>query len=315
LTRAFFVVNPAAANGRIRNEWSAILEASRAEYSANLEFALTGGPGDATLIARQALKGGYDVVVSVGGDGTLNEVVNGFFEDERPVNPSASLGVISLGTGSDFIKTLGIPRDLHACLEILKRANIKVIDTVRTVVTSTDGSRKVRYFINVGEFGSGGAVVEKVNRTTKALGGRISFLWGILTTLPRYKNKEITFSVDGGEERTALLNNFVVANGRFYGGGLKPAPEASLDDGLLDIVTMGDFRFREVLFSLGKLREGTHLSNPKVWFVRGRKVVARSDKEVLIEEDGELVGTLPAEFEIVPKSVSLICRCPIGGSA
>jgi YegS/Rv2252/BmrU family lipid kinase len=307
LTRAFFVVNPAAANGRIKNEWASILETARAEYSPTIDFALTGGPGDGAPLAMRALKEGYDVVVSVGGDGTLNEVVNGFFEDDRPVNPSASLGVISLGTGGDFIRTLGISRDLHAYLETLKRANARAVDTVRSVVTAPDGSRKVRYFINVGEFGSGGAVVEKVNRTTKALGGRISFLWGILTTLPRYKNKEITYSVDGGDERTEVLNNFVVANGRFYGGGLKPAPEASLDDGQMDIVTMGDFRFREVLFSLGKLREGTHLSNPKVGFVRGRKVVARSEKKVLIEEDGELVGSLPAEFEIVPKSISLIC--------
>ncbi len=304
---AFFIVNPAAANGRIKKEWASILETARAEYSPALGFALTGGPGDGAPLAKKALKEGYDVIVPVGGDGTLNEVVNGFFEDDRPVNPSASLGVISLGTGSDFIRTLGIPKDLHAYLETLRRANTRTVDTVRSVVTAPDGSRKVRYFINVGDFGSGGAVVEKVNRTSKALGGRISFLWGILTTLPRYKNKEITYSVDGGEERTEVLNNFVVANGRFYGGGLKPAPEASLDDGQLDIVTMGDFRFREVLFSLGKLREGTHLSNPKVGFVRGRKVVARSEKNVLIEEDGELVGCLPAEFEVVPKSISLIC--------
>jgi diacylglycerol kinase (ATP) len=307
LTSAFFVVNPAAANGRIKREWLSVLETARAEYSPSLDFALTGGPGDGEILARRALKEGYDIIVSVGGDGTLNEVVNGFFEDDRPVNSSAMLGVISLGTGSDFVKTLGIPRDLHAFLRILKRANVRTVDTVRSVVTAPDGSRKVRYYINVGEFGSGGAVVEKVNRTTKALGGRISFLWGILTTLPRYKNKEITFSVDGGEEKTAVLNNFVVANGRFYGGGLKPAPEASLDDGLLDIVTMGDFRFREVLFSLGKLREGTHLSNPKVGFVRGKRVVAKCGNEVLIEVDGELVGSLPAEFEIVPKSISLIC--------
>lgn len=304
---AFFIVNPAAANGRIKKEWASILETARAEYSPALGFALTGGPGDGAPLAKKALKEGYDVIVPVGGDGTLNEVVNGFFEDDRPVNPSASLGVISLGTGSDFIRTLGIPKDLHAYLETLRRANTRTVDTVRSVVTAPDGSRKVRYFINVGDFGSGGAVVEKVNRTSKALGGRISFLWGILTTLPRYKNKEITYSVDGGEEKTEVLNNFVVANGRFYGGGLKPAPEASLDDGQLDIVTMGDFRFREVLLSLGKLREGTHLSNPKVGFVRGRKVVARSEKNVLIEEDGELVGCLPAEFEVVPKSISLIC--------
>jgi YegS/Rv2252/BmrU family lipid kinase len=307
LTKAFFVVNPVAASGRIKREWPSILRTIEAEYSPAVDFEFTKAPGGATALARHALKAGYDVVASVGGDGTLNEVVNGFFEDDSPVNPSASLGLVSLGTGSDFVKTLGIPRNLRSYVATLKQGKARPIDTVRSVVTAADGSRLVRHFINVGEFGSGGAVVEKVNRTTKAFGGRVSFLWGIFTTLPGYKNRRITYSVDGAQERTEVLNNFVVANGRFFGGGLNPAPDALLDDGLMDIVTLGDLRFREVLFNIGKLRDGTYLSNPKVKLVRGKRIVARSEEKVLIDEDGEMVGGLPAEFEVVPQSISVIC--------
>ncbi len=307
MSRAFFVVNPAAANGRVGKGWERILQAIRAEYSTSVEFGLTAAPGDATLLARAALKDGHDVVVSVGGDGTLNEVVNGFFEGDRPVSTKASLGVLSLGTGSDFVKTLGIPRNLHSYLATLKGGRPKVIDVVRSRIRSLDGAEITRYLINVGEVGSGGAVVDKVNHTTKAFGGRVSFLWGIFTTLPTYENKEVTYSVDGEVEKTELLNDFIIANGRYFGGGLKPAPGASLDDGLLDIVTMGDFRFREVLFNIRKLMEGTHLSNRKVKLVRGRKVTVRCSEKVLVEEDGEIVGVLPADFEIIPGAISLIC--------
>jgi diacylglycerol kinase (ATP) len=306
LTSSFFVVNPAAANGRVGKEWPSIKSAIAAGYSPSFDFELTSAPGDATRLTRRALGAAYDVIVSVGGDGTLNEVANGFFDGDRPVGGDAALGVISLGTGSDFVRTLGIPRSLGSYLDNLGSSPAKEVDVVRGRFATPDGSRITRYFINCGEFGSGAAVADKVNRTTKAFGGQMSFLWGILTTLPGYKNRMITYSVDDGAEMKEVLNDFVVANGRYFGGGLKPAPEASLEDGLLDIVTIGDISFREVLFNLGKLRNGTHLSNPKIRLVRGRRVVASSDEKVLVEVDGELVGRLPAEFEIVPKSLKLL---------
>ncbi|HVP23434.1 MAG TPA: diacylglycerol kinase family protein [Conexivisphaerales archaeon] len=307
MTKSFFVVNPAAANGRVKADWENVLRAIKSSYSASVDFEFTPSAGTGSSLSRRALKEGYDVVVSVGGDGTLNEVVNGFFEGGKPINPDASLGVLSLGTGSDFVKTLGIERSLSSYLATLKKGKTKMVDSVRSVVAGPRGSKETRYFINVAECGSGGAVVDKVNRTTKAFGGRISFLWGILTTLPTYKNHTVTFSVDSGPEVTSVLNDFVVANGRFFGGGLKPAPQAELDDGILDVVTIGDLRFREVVFNLRKLTEGTHLSNPKVTLTKGRRVAVRSEERTLVEEDGEIVGFLPAQFEIVPKSVSLIC--------
>jgi diacylglycerol kinase family enzyme len=148
--------------------------------------------------------------------------------------------------------------------------------------------------------------VDKVNRTTKAFGGQISFLWGILTTLPTYKNKLTKYRIDDGPEQEKVLNTFVVANGRYYGGGLNPAPNAQLDDGLFDIVSIGDVGFLEAVSSLGKFRKGTHLEIPKVSFSRGRTVVATSDETQLVEMEGEVVGRLPARFEMLPKAMNIV---------
>jgi YegS/Rv2252/BmrU family lipid kinase len=306
-SKVIFIVNPAAANGRIGADWQSIESAIKEHYTTAFDFEFTSKRMDAVDIARSAIRSGYDVIVSVGGDGTANEVMNGFFDGDSPVSEEARLGLLSLGTGSDLVKTLGLPRNLRSYLRTLNEGRTKRVDVVKSTFSLESGGRASRYFLNVGEFGSGGAVVEKVNRTTKAFGGRVSFLWGIFSTLPFYRNKWITFKVDDGEEVTALLNNFIVANGRYFGGGLKPAPEALMDDGFVDIVTMGDIHFREVLLNIKKLMDGTHLTNPKVKLVRGKRVVASSEEKVLIDEDGEMVGVLPAEFEVHPKALKLIC--------
>jgi diacylglycerol kinase (ATP) len=171
---------------------------------------------------------------------------------------------------------------------------------------SLEGEQRSRFFINIADFGSGGAVVDKVNRTTKAFGGQISFLWGILTTLPTYKNKLTKYRIDDGPEEEQVLNTLVVANGRYYGGGIKPAPDAQLDDGMFDIVSIGDVGFLEAVSKLGKFRKGTHLGVSKVSFTRGRTVVADSDETQLVEMEGEMVGRLPARFELLPKAMNIV---------
>jgi diacylglycerol kinase (ATP) len=176
----------------------------------------------------------------------------------------------------------------------------------RCTFTGLDGEQQSRFFINIADFGSGGAVVDKVNRTTKVFGGQTSFLWGILTTLPTYKNKLTKYRIDDGPEEEQVLNTFIVANGRFYGGGLKPAPNAQLDDGLFDIVSIGDVGFLEAVSSLGKFRKGTYLEIPKVTFSKGKTVVASSEETQLVEMEGEVVGRLPARFEMLPKAMKII---------
>ncbi len=164
---------------------------------------------------------------------------------------------------------------------------------------SLDGRPITRYFINVAEFGVGADVVDRVNRTTKRFGGKTSFMWGILRTIPFYRNKTVTYSIDQAAETEARINNLVVANGRFYGAGLKPAPNALIDDGLFDVSIIGDMGVFESISSLGKLRDGTYLDLPKVKFQRGTMISARCSQVMLIEADGEVVGKLPAKFELL----------------
>jgi len=304
--KTVLIVNPKSANGAVGRNWTKIDQEISRGLKTEYDVRFTDRQGHATTLAREAIKDGYELVIAVGGDGTINEVVNGFFDKEKPLNPNAALAVMSIGTGSDFVKTLEFPTTPFECAERLKSGKVWPIDLGRCSFIGLDGEHRSRFFINIADFGSGGAVVDKVNRTTKAFGGQISFLWGILTTLPTYKNKLTKYRIDDGPEQEKVLNTFVVANGRYYGGGLNPAPNAQLDDGLFDIVSIGDVGFLEAVSSLGKFRKGTHLEIPKVSFSRGRTVVATSDETQLVEMEGEVVGRLPARFEMLPKAMNIV---------
>ena len=265
---------------------------------------MTQGPRHATEMSREAAKAGYGLVVALGGDGTISEVVNGLLGDSEAPDADAVLGLLPLGTANDLGRTLGIPKELSSAVRALNVDGVRRVDVGKVTVLERDGRPSViRYFLNIADFGSGGAVVERVNRTTKAFGPQLSFLWGIIATMLSYQNPTITFSVDGDGEEEAIINDFIIANGKFFGGGLVPAPDAQMDDGQFDIVTLGDIGFVESVLNLPRLRRGTHLTHPKARFRRGKRVVARANERVLIEADGELVGPLPAVFEIIPQAL------------
>jgi diacylglycerol kinase family enzyme len=213
--------------------------------------------------------------------------------------------VLPFATAADFIKTVGIPRDFREAVKRLDSPSSRLCDVGLISCESLDGQPITRYFINVAEFGVGADVVDRVNRTTKRFGGTVSFTWGILRTIPFYRNKTTSYSIDMGPETEARINNLVIANGRFYGAGLKPAPNAEIDDGLFDISVIGDVGLFESVTSLGKLRDGTYLDLPKVTSLRGTSVSARCSERVLIEADGEVVGKLPATFEVLPFAIRI----------
>ena len=304
--KSILIVNPKSANGTTGKNWTRIYQEIRRGLKTDLDVRFTDRQGHGTTLATEAIKEGYERVVAVGGDGTINEVMNGFFEKGKLINPDAALAVMSIGTGSDFVKTLEFPATPFEAAERIRQGKVWTIDLGKCTFTGLGGEEGSRFFINIADFGSGGAVVDKVNRTTKVLGGQISFLWGILTTLPTYKNKLTKYRVDDGPEEEKILNTFIVANGRYYGGGLKPAPNAELDDGVFDIVSIGDVGFLEAVSSLGKFRKGTYLEIPKVTFSKGKTVVASSEQTQLVEMEGEVVGRLPARFEMVPKALKII---------
>ncbi|OGS50442.1 MAG: hypothetical protein A3K65_03595, partial [Euryarchaeota archaeon RBG_16_68_12] len=214
--------------------------------------------------------------------------------------------IAPVGTGGDFAKTMGQTGEPGEVLARLRRSQRRPIDVGRVEYMDMAGRPASRYFVNIAEFGSGGAVVEKVNRTTKVLGGRMSFLLAILSVMPKYVNKRVRYSVDGGPERELIANNVVVANGRYFGGGLMPAPHAELDDGLFDVVVIGDLDFKTIRRHLKDLRAGTHLSLAGVASARGREVATRDTEGALLDLDGELVGREPTRFVCVPRALDLL---------
>jgi len=301
--RAKFIVNPASANGSTERLWERIEQAIRKEIG-ECEAVFTTGANLATGLAREALDEGYEMIVAVGGDGTVNEVVNGFFNSGAPVNPDAVLGVICRGTGCDFIKTMNIPKEIEGAASVLKGRKVKRCDAGRIISRDSTG-QKERYFINIADFGVGGEAVARVNGTTKVFGGFVSFLYGTLTALWSYKGKNVRIKIDDHYEIEKPINSVVIANGQYFGGGMWVAPQAEIDDGVFDILVLDDMSFWESLANIPRLYKGTHLDHPKIECLRGKTLVAESDEDVLIDVEGEDGGLLPARFEIIPSSINI----------
>ncbi len=294
------VVNPQSAGGKTERRWPE-LRATIQEAFGTFDECFTRSAGDATKLTREALRGGAELVVAVGGDGTINEVVNGFFDGEAAIAPTASFGIVPAGTGGDFIKTLGIPRDTFAAAAALKTP-ARTIDVGRLRYLADDGTPKVRHFINIASFGIGGLVDRYVNDSSKAFGGTVSFALATLKAGAQYKNARVRLILDGGTPKEGKIYNVAVANGRYFGGGMKIAPDAAVDDGWFDVVTLGDFGFTDLILRGLDIYTGKHLANPKVTVARARKVEAvpvDGAGPVLLDVDGEAPGRLPATFELL----------------
>jgi YegS/Rv2252/BmrU family lipid kinase len=305
LGRTYVVVNPSSANGLVGRRWTGIRE-TLAERIGSFDVGITQGTGDATRIVREALAKGYDTVVSLGGDGTHNEVVNGFFGGSGPVRPEARLGLLARGTGSDLSKTLKIPKNVEGAIRVLQTGTVRRVDVGRTRLTDHQGREVARHFINIGSFGISGAVDDKVNRTTKRCGGFASFFWGSLTTWLRYRNQEVAIRCGEGQTWSGRIVNIAVANGQYFGGGMHIAPHARMDDGLFDVIILGDLGRAEALRVGRGIYRGTHLGCPKVEHFRTRYLEACSSERVLLDLDGEQPGRLPARFEVVSGILPLI---------
>ena len=266
---------------------------------------MTEGMGQATDLTRQAVSAGCEMVVAVGGDGTVNEVVNGLLQDGAPSSADPALGIIPLGSGCDLARSLRIPKDGTAAIQHLENAETRRLDVGRVDFVNLEGRKQSRHFINIADLGAGGLVVQKASRAPWILGPRPNYAWGILTAAAVYRARRVKLSVDDGPTTELPIRNTIIANGRYFGRGFLAAPDAEMDDGLFDIVTVGDFGTFEGMWHVPKLRWGKHLGLKKVGHSRGRRVHVTTDEDVLLEMDGDLVGTLPATFEILPGAVKV----------
>ena len=295
------IVNPVAGARSTRRKWPAISRLLE-RIGLSFDFDYTEGVGHAVELAKAAASDGYRYLVAVGGDGTVNEVANGILLS--PHAADTALGVVSTGTGSDFVRSAGIARDYTTACTNLTSDKRLTID-VGVVECQRDGQKQERFFVNSAGAGFDAAVVRETERLPKFFGGTIPYIAGMLRTLISYKNKPVTLKIDD-EERQQRVLTVSVANGNYMGGGMHIAPDAKLDDKLLDVVVIRDMGKLELLKEFPTVYKGTHVNHPKVSVRKATEVSIESAEPMLVYADGEMLGECPAVFRVVPKALSIV---------
>ena len=304
--KTIVIVNPQAGNGRTEKIWPNI-ESALEKSIGSFEVLQTTCRGDAKDLSRRILAVDTVRIVAVGGDGHLNEVLNGFIENDLPVNPEARLSFVMTGTGCDFQRSLGISGKWQNAAADLKDAKVRKIDVGKVTYTAADKTQKIRYFDNIASFGLNGAVDHRLehSRLRNYLGGSPLFLWATIKTVFTHPNQSIRFRIDDGPEEEICSRLGLLANGRYFGGAMHAAPEAELDDGLLDLLMLKEISVAKFLWHLPKIYKGTHLKIPEIFFQKVRKFTAESSEQVILDIDGESPGYLAATFEVLPKILNL----------
>jgi diacylglycerol kinase (ATP) len=308
LEKTLFIINPASARGATLRAWA---DARKEILAAGLDFEerVTNRAGEATEVAREALNIGVTRIVAVGGDGTLSEVVNGYFDEcGGVINSNAAIGLLPSGTGSDFRRSLGLT-SRRDWIRTLISSETRLLDAARAEFQNLGGASLSRVFINVASFGLGGDVSALVNKWRESLprwiGGNVRFAAAALAALGRYKNVAVSLRLD--ERETKINSNLiVVANGRFAGGGMMLAPHAELDDGLLDVIVTDGATRLDVVKELPRIQRGAHLKNWKVTEIRAREISINSEEPMAIDLDGEMVGFTPAHLRVLPSAIRFL---------
>jgi YegS/Rv2252/BmrU family lipid kinase len=305
LLKTRVIINPASNHGRTRHRWSEIKEGLKSFFK-EFKYDFTERPFQATELTREALKEGTELLIGVGGDGTVNEIANGFFDQQKIINPEATLGIVPSGTGCDLTRSLNIPRNLKNAIKLISEAPDQSIDVGKVCYSTPGGQSASRYFLNIADFGLGGEVVKKVNEE-RLKRKASSYIRCLIETMLTFKGHEVRISVDDQPEASGNYLIGAIANGQVFGKGMKVAPQARLDDNLFDIILIKSLKFIEFCWHGWKLINGSHLSYHKVTMLRGRsvRVFPLTPQPVLIELDGEQVGNLPASFEIIPSSLQV----------
>ncbi len=298
---ARLIVNPIAGAGKTAKKWPQIMGLLK-NIGLRFEYDLTEGPGHAIELAKSAAEKGYELVVSVGGDGTINEVVNGLYDAGSMGD--VMLGIIGTGTGGDYIRTIGVPRHHEEACRRLMDPKKLVVD-LGIVEYVSNGRMVERLFVNLAGLGFDAEVVKATTQRFKALGGVPSYLLGLLTTLLFYRNREVSINLDGNEDDRKICT-IMVNNGKYGGGSMCVAPNADPMDGYFDVVIIGDLSKPDLLWSLPRIYKGTHLTHPKVSVKRAKEVYIQPERQMSIQADGELLGETPARFRVLPAALNVI---------
>jgi YegS/Rv2252/BmrU family lipid kinase len=304
------IVNPQSAGGATRENWASIAADFRAHFGP-FQVAFTKAAGDGIALAKRGALAGRKLIIACGGDGTINEVANGILASGADVE----FGVLPNGTGGDFRRTLGISNNEREAAREMRTGETRLIDVGKVTFINHQNEEESRFFLNVSSFGLSASINERVKGQGLlkwlplggAVRGKTKFALSTLQELVGLDYQTVRVKMDDREEKTLNTINFCVCNSRFFGGGMKIAPNASINDGFFDVVNIGDIKTAKILLRGYTLYTGTHLDLPEVKSTLARRIEVSpvGNEEIHIEADGELPGKLPAVFEIVPNALKI----------
>ncbi|HBE39838.1 MAG TPA: lipid kinase [Bacteroidales bacterium] len=298
------IVNPNAGSGKGKKDWERIAELFKRENIPVVPV-FTERKGQAITYAKEAIENGFRQIISAGGDGTLNEVVNGIFSQEKVPSNEIIIGMIPVGTGNDWGRMFGIPTVYEGAIGVI-RAKKTMLHDIGMVSYYSGAEPQTRYFINIAGLGFEALVVKKTNKQKdKGRSNQALYFYNLLASLISYKITKAEIIIDG-RITTANIFSVNVGNGRYCGGGMRQTPDALPDDGLLDVTVIKEMGRIEIIKSLKILYDGTILSHPKVDGYRCKSVKVTADPVLFIESDGESLGHTPAEFGIIPAAVNIV---------
>lgn len=298
------IVNPNAGKCRGEKDWN-LISSLLTNEGLHFDFRFTEKKGHAMRLAAEAVNKGYRKIITVGGDGTLNEVVNGVFMNTACKTTEVTLGIIPVGTGNDWGKMFGIPHDYPGAIKIIGENRTMLHDAGH--ISYFEGrEKKERYFINIAGVGFESAVVKRTNdQKERGHSGKLIYLYNLLVTLFSYRNRKVTFTIDS-EKKKAGIFSINIGNGRYCGGGMRQTPNAVPDDGLLDITVIAGMGKLEIIRNIKILYNGKILEHPKISGYRCKSFSIDSDTPVYTEADGEMLGHTPATFKIIPAGLKMI---------
>jgi len=302
MTRIVAILNPKSARGKAAATWAKV----KTHLAGNVEALETRAPGHGIELTSDAIRKGATTIIAVGGDGTISEVVNGFFENERLISSEATLAIIPYGTGSDFHRTVNLPLGDKGTASVIHSGMPRLIDIMKVRYTRMDGTSALRYAVNITSFGMGAVVAARVNRSLKPFGGKAAFLAATIRTALGFSGNSVTLRLDESKIIEERITHVAIGNGQYHGAGMWICPGASIEDGMLDLTVVQYLTFPQLVKSLPAFYNGGIYSHSKVQSYRVKRVEAFSSEPALVEIDGEPLGRLPIEVSILPNAIRVL---------
>ena len=328
------IVNPKSASGLTGKNWDSLHLMIKRLFGDNIQVAFTEKSGDGTTLTSNFIKNGYKKIVAIGGDGTINEVANGFFEEDirihgnennnngsnsflnqaavlKPINSEVVMAVFPCGTRNVLVKSLDLPEEFAECCQNFEACKLQKIDVISVRARNVENHSKAtsRIFLNAAEIGIGAEIIDKAKKVRNVVNSRfISTLTGLFSTVPAYESSLCEISIDDGhEDILTKMTMGVVANGRFLGGGFKAAPEANILDGLLDVVILKESSNLEMIENFLNIKDGDYTNEGDIFYRQAKKVSIKSkeNRDIPVTIDGEPVGILPATFEVLQNALTI----------